>query len=85
MPQQPIAVFDANVIIPLSLVSRRSLSTQLLLRLKAAGHIVAISRELLEEVADKMRTKKTLRKWLQLPSQPGRRWLHGGLECIGAF
>ncbi len=66
MPQQPIAVFDANVIIPLSLVSGRSLSTRLLLRLKAAGHVVAISHELLEEVADKLRTKRALRKWLQL-------------------
>lgn len=62
----PVAVFDANVIIPLSLVSGRSRSTQLLLRLKAAGHVVAISQELLEEVAEKMRTKQTLRQWLRL-------------------
>ncbi len=65
-PATLVAVFDANVIIPLSLPSGQSRSTALLSRLKAAGHVVAISQELLDEVADKMRTKPTLCKWLGL-------------------
>lgn len=85
MPAKLVVVFDANVLIPLSMSSGRSLSTRLLSRLRNAGHVAAISRELLDEVAEKLRTRKSLRKWVglsdeeieefltQLPMQLGRR------------
>jgi putative PIN family toxin of toxin-antitoxin system len=60
-----VVVFDSNVLIPLVLPASRS--TALLLRLKAAGHVVAVSPQILDEIADKLRTKEPLRRWLGLP------------------
>jgi len=60
-----IAVFDTNVLIPLILEASRS--TRLFRRLRASGHKVATSPEILEEVREKMLTSSTLRKWLALP------------------
>ena len=61
----PVVVFDANVLIPL-IVSASS-STRLLLRLRAARWKVAASPQILLEVVDKLRTKESLRKWVDLP------------------
>ena len=57
-----IVVFDSNVLIPLILSA--SLSTRLFYRLDAAGWELAATPQLLAEVADKLRTKQSLRKWL---------------------
>lgn len=62
-----IVVFDSNVLIPLILPASRS--TLLMNRLEEAGHKVAAAPAILEEVADKLRTKKTLREWLDLPDK----------------
>ena len=57
-----IVVFDTNVLIPMILdVSR---STRILRRLRAVGHRVGTTQAILEEVEDKLRTKRSLRKWL---------------------
>ncbi len=65
--RMPVVVFDANVLIPL-IVSASS-SARLFLRLRAAGWAVAASPQILLEVADKLRTKESLRKWLDLPEE----------------
>jgi len=57
-----IVVFDSNVLIPMMLSA--SLSTRLFYRLDAAGWEVAATPQLLAEVADKLRTRESLRKWL---------------------
>ena len=62
-----IVVFDSDVLIPLILPASRS--TRLLARLRSAGHKVALAPLILDEVADKLRTSKKLRKWLQLPDK----------------
>jgi putative PIN family toxin of toxin-antitoxin system len=66
MPQPLVVVFDTNVLIPLSLKSGHSASARLLSRLRAAGHHVVISPQIHAELAEKMRTKKPLRVWLEL-------------------
>ena len=63
MPSR-IVVFDSNVLIPLILSA--SHSNRLFLRLDAGGWEVAATPQLLNEVADKLRTKESLRKWLKL-------------------
>jgi putative PIN family toxin of toxin-antitoxin system len=66
-------VFDANVLIPLMLdVSR---STRLFFRLKADGHSIVASPAILEEVASKLRTKQSLRKWLDASDEQVGRFL----------
>ncbi|MGD9855916.1 MAG: putative toxin-antitoxin system toxin component, PIN family [Planctomycetaceae bacterium] len=55
-------VFDANVLIPMILEA--SASTRLFTRLRAAGHEVYSSPQILDEVADKLHHKPELRKWL---------------------
>jgi putative PIN family toxin of toxin-antitoxin system len=67
MPASNIVVFDANVLI--TLIVPASLSTHLLERLDAAGWEVAASPQLLAEVADKLRTKATLRRWVNVSDQ----------------
>jgi putative PIN family toxin of toxin-antitoxin system len=67
MPASNIVVFDANVLI--TLIVPASLSTRLLERLDAAGWEVAASPQLLAEVADKLRTKATLRRWANVSDQ----------------
>jgi len=64
MPDSQVVVFDTNVLIPLVLPA--SLSTRLLDRLRAAGWHVAASPQILAEVRDKMLSKPSLRKWLEL-------------------
>ena len=60
-----VVVFDSNVLIPLIIPASRS--TRLFSRLYAAGWEIAASPHILLEVADKLRTKESLRKWLGLP------------------
>jgi putative PIN family toxin of toxin-antitoxin system len=67
MPASNVVVFDANVLITLILPA--SQSTRLFQRLDAAGWEVAASPQLLAEAADKLRTKATLRRWVNLSDQ----------------
>lgn len=62
-----VVVFDSDVLIPLILPASRS--TRLLDRLHDAGHRVAASLAILDEVAAKLRTKETLRAWLNLADE----------------
>ena len=64
MPPSHVVVFDANVLI--TLIVPASQSTRLFQRLDAAGWEVAASPQLLTEVADKLRTKATLRRWVNM-------------------
>jgi len=59
-----IVVFDSNVLIPMILQAIRS--TRLFSRLRAGGHEVALSPQILDEVADKLRNRQRLRHWLGL-------------------
>ena len=61
MPNQ-IVVFDTNVLIPMLLSASRS--TRLFYRIDAAGWELAATPQLLAEVEDKLRTKESLRTWL---------------------
>lgn len=63
MAATPVVVFDTNVLIPLILPASRS--TRLFSRLEAAGWRVALSPQILAEVADKLRTREPLRRWLK--------------------
>ena len=83
MPTTIVTVFDTNVVIPLSIPSGRSQSTRLLSRLRGAGHVVAISQELLDEVAETMRTKASLRKWLGLSDEEIERFLRRLPTALG--
>ncbi len=62
-----VVVFDTNALIPLIL--KASSSTRLFSRLNAAGWEIAASPQILLEVADKLRTKESLRKWLDLAEE----------------
>jgi putative PIN family toxin of toxin-antitoxin system len=59
-----IVVFDSDVLIPMIIEASRS--AHLFSRLDAAGHQIAVSPQIIEEVAEKLRTKASLRKWLDL-------------------
>lgn len=63
MPR-PVVVFDTNVLIPLLLPA--SHSTRLLDRMERAGWGVALTPQILAEVADRLRHKSAPRRWLQL-------------------
>jgi putative PIN family toxin of toxin-antitoxin system len=63
MPNQ-IVVFDSNVLIPMMLSASRS--TRLFYRIDAVGWELAATPQLLAEVADKLRAKESLRKWLDV-------------------
>ena len=67
MPNPNVVVFYTNVILPLLVPASRS--THLLNRLKTAGWRVAASPQILAEVEDKLRTKESLRKWLDVTDQ----------------
>jgi putative PIN family toxin of toxin-antitoxin system len=67
MSASNVVVFDANVLI--TLIVPASLSTRLSQRLDRAGWEVAASPQLLAEVADKLRTKATLRRWVNMSDQ----------------
>ena len=93
MPNELIVVFDTNVLIPLLLPASRS--TGLLARLRAAGGRVAASPQILDEVRDKLTTKQSLRKWLDVSDEqitrfvdqdlPGKlRWVPGVRQAHGA-
>jgi putative PIN family toxin of toxin-antitoxin system len=73
-------VFDSNVLIPLIL--RASHSTRLFFRLEAAGWRIVASPQLLAEVDEKLRTKDSLRKWLQLSDADIDEFLQNGLPGI---
>lgn len=60
-------VFDTNVLIPLILDA--SFSTRIFRRLTAAAHRVVASPAILEELNSKLRTKASLRKWLDLSDE----------------
>ena len=81
MSPKLVVVFDTNVLIPLALPSGRSQSTRLLSRLRAAGHLVAVSPAILREVAEKMRTKRSLREWLALSDEEIEQFI-GDLPAI---
>jgi predicted nucleic acid-binding protein len=70
MPENPVVVFDSNVLIPLIL--KASLSTRLFLRLDAAKWEVAVSPRMIAEVEEKLRTKKSLRRWTKLSDNDDR-------------
>jgi hypothetical protein len=57
-----VVVFDSSVLILLLIPASRS--TRLFQRLDAAGWELSASPQLLAEVSDKLRTKVTLRRWL---------------------
>lgn len=68
-----IVVFDSSVLIPLILdVSH---STALFRRLISDGHLIVASPALFDEVARKLRTKSSLRRWLNLPDDQIERFL----------
>src|SRR3972149_5900809 len=64
MPESHVVVFDTNVLIPL--IVPASHSTHLFQRLDAAGWEVAASPQLRAETANKLRTKPTLRRWVNM-------------------
>jgi putative PIN family toxin of toxin-antitoxin system len=66
-PGALVVVFDTNVLIPLSIGASRS--AHLFARLRAAGHRVAASPQILAEVGEKMRTREPLRRWLRLSDE----------------
>lgn len=74
---QHIVVFDSSVLIPLIL--RASQSTRLFFRLDAAGWKIVASPQLFAEVEEKLRTKDSLRKWLQLTDDEIDEFLNVGL------
>jgi putative PIN family toxin of toxin-antitoxin system len=59
-----IVVFDTDVLIPMILPA--SLSARLYFRLRAAGHKVATSALIIEEVTEKLLTDQGVRRWLKL-------------------
>lgn len=67
MPNQPVVVFDTNVLIPL--IIQVSHSTRLFLRLQAAGWRIAVSPQLMAETRTKMKTKRSVRQWLKMTDQ----------------
>ncbi len=78
-----VVVFDTNVLIPLCLPSGRSQSTRLLSRLQKAGAAVRFSTPMLDEVREKMRRKKTLRRWLQLSGEEIEQFVHDIPAILG--
>lgn len=70
-------VFDSSVLIPLAI--RASRSTRLFFRLNAAGWDIVVTPQLLAEVAEKIQTKESLRKWLALNDVQIRLFLNVGL------
>ena len=68
-----IVVFDSSVLIPLILDASRS--TVLFRRLTAAGHQIVASPALFDEVARKLRSKESLRRWLNVPDTQIERFL----------
>lgn len=68
-----IVVFDSSVLVPLILDA--SHSTALFRRLISAGHLIVASPALFDEVARKLRTKASLRRWLNLPDDQIERFL----------
>jgi uncharacterized protein len=74
-PQGLVIVFDTNVLITLSIGTSRA--THLFARLRAAGHRVAASPEILAEAGEKMRTRTSLRRWLRQTDEEIDRFLRG--------
>jgi putative PIN family toxin of toxin-antitoxin system len=66
-PDRLVVVFDSNVLITLSIAASRA--AHVFARLRAGGHRVAVSPQILAEVGEKMRTKPSLRKWLRLTDE----------------
>ncbi len=67
MPEQPVVVFDTNVIIPL--IVEASHSTRLFLRLAKAEWQIVVSPQLLAETRAKMKTKRSVRQWLKMSEE----------------
>jgi putative PIN family toxin of toxin-antitoxin system len=74
-PHNLVIVFDTNVLITLSIGASRA--TRLFSRLRAAGHRVAASPQILDEVGEKMRTRAALRRWLRQTDEEIERFLQG--------
>ena len=68
-----IVVFDSDVLIPMILPASRS--ARLYERLRVAGHKIAISPQILDEVREKLRTKKSVRDWLELSDKDIEQYL----------
>lgn len=66
-------VFDTDVLIPLSIAASRS--ARLFSRLDAGGNEIVSTPQILDEVAEKMRSKETLRRWLKLTDEQIDRFL----------
>ena len=62
-----IVVFDSDVLIPMILPASRS--ARLFHRLRAAGHKVAASQPIFDEVREKLLTDQEVRDWLALPQR----------------
>lgn len=62
-----IVVFDTDVLIPMILPASRS--ARLFSRLRAAGHNVALSPQILVEVREKLLADEGVRDWLELPDE----------------
>ena len=60
-----VVVFDTDVLIPI-ILGRKSYSARLFRRLKAAGHKIAVSPQILAEVRTTMLTDQRLRDWLEV-------------------
>lgn len=62
-----VVVFDTDVLIPMILPASRS--ARLFRRLRAAGHVVATSPQILAEVHDKLLEDEAVQTWLELPAR----------------
>ena len=60
-------VFDSDVLIPMILPASRS--ARLFHRLRAAGHTIAASQAIFDEVRQKLLTDQEVRDWLKLPQR----------------
>lgn len=83
MPQPLVVVFDTSVLIPLAVPTGRSRSTRLLNRLRVNGHLVAISPQIHDEVTEKLRTKQSLREWLEVSDEGIERFLKNLSTMLG--
>ena len=80
MPEQPVVVFDTNVIIPL--IVKASRSTRLFLRLASAEWRIAVSPQLLAETREKMKTKRSVRQWLKMSEEEIDTFLDDNLPAM---
>ncbi len=75
-----VIVCDTNVLIPL--IIKASQSVRLFSRLQAAGIPVVLSPQIKEEVREKMITKKSPRRWLQVTDAEIEAFIQKGLPAM---